>query len=524
MSTHDEKENERLRESEEKYRKMIEHANDAIFAIDIKTAEILEVNPRAQELTGYTADELVGMKVWDLHPPEEREAAEGLFKRVSSTGRGGRTDLSFITKDRALIAVDVSASVISYGKKKIIQRICRDVTQKRAMERECAEQRDYFEYILNMMPVGLGVRKNIDSKPQVEFENTKLREMFGGDRPRQRCCWYEKPPEGSLPAKITVDDTGVYAEERYYPDGKVYQFTISYYRNQDGSWSELQVVHDVTERRKLEDRLEKAKEDLEKKVEERTLELRHKQAQLVQSEKMAALGHLVAGVAHEINTPLGALKSNNDLLIRALSRMRGVVENPATPDAIRKHPDMSKILSSIEDLNAINKSAMRRIVTIVKSLKKFARLDEAERDRVDIHEGLENTLTLVHHEMKNRINVHRDYAELPLITCYPNQINQVFMNILVNASQSIEGKGDIFVKTFRTNDCVAVEIRDSGKGIPKENLEKIFDPGFTTKGAGVGTGLGLSIVYKIVDDHNGKIEVESEVGKGTSFRVILPIQ
>ena len=131
---------------------------------------------------------------------------------------------------------------------------------------------------------------------------------------------------------------------------------------------------------------------------------------------------------------------------------------------------------------------------------------------------------MVHHELKNRIQVHKDYGRIPSIPCYPNQLNQVFMNLLVNASHAIEGVGTIFIKTRSNDGSVIVEIRDTGVGIPKENLTRIFDPGFTTKGFGVGTGLGLSIVYQIVQDHKGKIEVESEVGEGTTFRLILAVK
>jgi len=179
---------------------------------------------------------------------------------------------------------------------------------------------------------------------------------------------------------------------------------------------------------------------------------------------------------------------------------------------------------AVEGARSVISTGAERVKEIVTRLRAFARLDEAEQDRVDIHEGLESTLTLVHHELKNRIQVHKDYGTIPRITCYPNQINQVFMNILVNASQAIAGTGDIFIKTFEQDGHVIVEIRDTGKGIPTKNLDRIFDPGFTTKGAGVGTGLGLSIVYQIIDDHNGKIEIDSDVGRGTTFRIILPIR
>jgi signal transduction histidine kinase len=458
------------------------------------------------------------MKVWELHPAEEKQTTDDLFNDVKTNGRAVCTDLHFLTKTGEKVAVDVSASLISYGDKEIIQRICRDVTERRRLEELHEAQRIYYEFILNMLPVGLGVLRDVNKVPSVEFENKKLKEMFDTERNGTKTAWYERPSE-SMPTKATIDDTGVYAEERYYPDGRVYQFTLSYYKNLEGSWSELQLVRDVTERRRLEDALKRAKEDLEQKVEERTLELRQKHAQLVQSEKMAALGHLVAGVAHEINTPLGALKSNNDLAIRSLDKIHALVCEPTSRP---HHAELEKLLSSVEGLDSVNRTALDRIVTIVKSLRNFARLDKAELDTVDLHEGLDSTLTLVHHELKNRVTVHKEYGDLPKVDCYPNQINQVFMNILVNSSQAIEGKGDIYVKTYRRDNFTVIEIRDTGKGISKENLNKIFDPGFTTKGAGVGTGLGLAIVYQIVEDHDGKIEIESEVGKGTTVRILLP--
>jgi signal transduction histidine kinase len=150
-------------------------------------------------------------------------------------------------------------------------------------------------------------------------------------------------------------------------------------------------------------------------------------------------------------------------------------------------------------------------------------LDEAELKTADLHEGLESTLTLVHHELKNRVQVVKEYGDIPSISCHPNQINQVFMNLLVNASQAVRGEGTITIKTFRDGDTVNVQISDTGAGIPPENLSRIFDPGFTTKGVGVGTGLGLSICFKIAQDHGGRIDVESTAGEGSTFTVRLPI-
>jgi len=286
------------------------------------------------------------------------------------------------------------------------------------------------------------------------------------------------------------------------------------------------VCQDITERKKAEKaRLKSARLKAENAELVRLLEqLRKTQAELIQSEKMAAMGNLVAGVAHEINTPLGAIKSNNDVFIRSFGKLQRLLSDSVVSENTASHQDISRIIESINQLNEVNKIATERIAKIVSSLRTFARFENAEQDTVDIHEGIESTLTLVHHEVKNRIEVHKMYGDLPPVTCFPNQLNQVFMNILINSSQAIVDKGDIFITTAKRDDTVIIEFRDTGKGIAKENLQRIFDPGFTTKGVGVGTGLGLSIVYQIIKDHNGLIEVESELGRGTTFRIILPIQ
>jgi signal transduction histidine kinase len=165
-----------------------------------------------------------------------------------------------------------------------------------------------------------------------------------------------------------------------------------------------------------------------------------------------------------------------------------------------------------------------RIDRIIHSLRNFARLDEAEFQEADIHEGIESTLTLLHHKLKDRIRVVKQFGDIPKIQCYPNQLNQVFMNMLTNSYQAIEDGGTITIATSRRGSELVVSIADDGKGIRKEDLNRIFDPGFTTKGVGVGTGLGLSISYNIIKSHSGEIKVESEIGKGTVFTITLPIE
>lgn len=250
-------------------------------------------------------------------------------------------------------------------------------------------------------------------------------------------------------------------------------------------------------------------------------ELRHTQAQLVQSEKMASLGSLVAGIAHEINTPVGAVGSMHQTLVRAIDKLLEHIKNKQG-ESFDTDPKVARLLEVIHNANDVIHSGTDRVREIVRRLRSFARLDEAELKKVDIHEGLGDTLSLIHHEIKHYIEIDEHLGELPEIAVYPSRLNQVFLNLLNNARQAIEGKGRITIETKQDGDFVEVRITDSGKGIAPEDLTRIFDPGFTTKGAGVGTGLGLSICYQIVRDHHGSLEAVSEPGHGATFILRLP--
>ena len=294
------------------------------------------------------------------------------------------------------------------------------------------------------------------------------------------------------------------------------------YRAEAERRSELAEAHE---------RLKQLNETLEDRVRERTLELyqtnrelRETQAQLLQSAKMAALGDLAAGVAHEINTPLGSIHSNADVSKRVAAVVRQALTDEALAPVFSKHPRLEQALEALEQATATTLVASDRIVRIVKSLGNFARLDEAERKKADLHEGIESTLTLLQYKLKHGIEVIRDFGEIPPMVCSPNRLNQVFMNLLVNSIQAIGERGTITIRTRLDGDHVVLRFADTGHGIPSENLERIFDPGFTTRGPGVGTGLGLAITYRIVEEHRGAIEVSSELGKGSEFTIRLPIR
>lgn len=234
-------------------------------------------------------------------------------------------------------------------------------------------------------------------------------------------------------------------------------------------------------------------------------ELKDTQIQLINSEKMASLGQLIAGVAHEINTPLASINANNSIINKFIKQI--------------KDEDISQTL---KEINELDREAVQRISNMVKSLKKFVRLDEAELQDADINKELDLTLDLIRHETKNKVEIVKNYSKLPLIKCYPNMLNQVFMNILVNACQSIENTGKIVVTTEYSDGNLIVKIKDTGKGITPEKIDKIFSVGYTTKGVGVGTGLGLAISEKIIQKHEGKITVNSEVGVGSEFIITIP--
>ena len=235
-------------------------------------------------------------------------------------------------------------------------------------------------------------------------------------------------------------------------------------------------------------------------------ELKDTQLQLINSEKMASLGQLVAGIAHEINTPFASIQSNNSIMAKLIQKIDNI--------------DLKKMFTEI---NAVDSEAVQRVNHLVTSLKKFVRLDEAELQEADINKELDLTLALIHHETKNKAEIIKNYAQLPLIKCFPNMLNQVFMNILVNACHAIEKRGTIEITTSADDKNLTVSIKDSGKGIKKEHLDKIFNVGFTTKSAGIGTGFGLAISKKIIDKHHGKIYVNSEFGHGCEFVIIIPV-
>ncbi len=274
-------------------------------------------------------------------------------------------------------------------------------------------------------------------------------------------------------------------------------------------------------------------------IEKAHLALQEAQAQLVQSEKLASVGQLAAGVAHEINNPIGFITSNLGTLKSYAELMKRLLEGyrrhaTAGDDAaqqgellaelreLEETEDIEFVLEDLDELLSDSIAGAARVKDIVQGLKSFSRVDEAKLAEEDLHAGIESTLKVVANEIKYNCSIEKDFGDLPPVTCNLAQVNQVFMNLLVNASQAMESQGTITITTRADGDFAVVKFRDTGSGIPADKLGSIFDPFFTTKPVGSGTGLGLSISYGIIQDHGGTIEVESEVGVGTEFAIRLP--
>ncbi len=301
-------------------------------------------------------------------------------------------------------------------------------------------------------------------------------------------------------------------------------------------------LFDLTDARMIEEQMMELNDSLEEMVEEQTRhlkqaneELKATQSQMLQNEKMASIGQLAAGVAHEINNPMGFITSNFNSLGKYLQKIAeylnaqeqllkttATAEQQAAQQTLRKKLKVDYLLEDSNDLIEESLDGAARVQKIVLDLKSFSRVDRAEVQAADLNECLDSTISIIWNELKYKVTLEKDYADLDPLRCLPQQLNQVFMNILVNASHAIEKQGTVSIRTWQDGDNQYVSIRDNGSGIAEDDREKIFEPFFTTKEVGEGTGLGMSISYDIVKKHGGEIKLESELGVGTTFTLVFP--
>ena len=294
------------------------------------------------------------------------------------------------------------------------------------------------------------------------------------------------------------------------------------------------ITADITQHKNAEDLLKQRNKELQTALDK----IQQVQRQLVQSEKLSSIGQLAAGVAHEINNPIGYINSNLTSLKNYVEELLALVTiyekiEPVCADAEQLHQiqvfknkiDLEFIKTDVLDLLEESHEGASRVKKIVQDLKDFSHAGgDDDWQWANLHTCLESTLNIVNNEIKYKAHVVKEFGEIPEVKCLPHQLNQVFMNLLVNAAHAIENDGIITVRTGTANDQVWVEVSDTGNGIAPEHLSKIFDPFFTTKPVGKGTGLGLSVSYSIIKKHNGEIQLDSRVGEGTTFRIVLPVK
>jgi len=516
---------EALRESEQKYRELVENANSIIMRWN-RHGDITFFNEFAQKFFGYAEEDILGKNVMDSIVPETDQSGQDLRAMIEDIERNPENYLSNEnenikrTGERVWITWTNRPVYDEDGHLKEILSIGKDDTDRKKAEQALLASEERFRRIVeNAYDIIHAVTPDL----RMSYVSPNITEVLGYQATEiegQSMADFIHPDDVSsvLQSHRKIIKTGTKQsgiEFRVRHKDKSWRWlrsNVSPLKNVDGNITSLiGIAHDFTEWKKVMEDLEQTNRNLKRA-----------QSQLVQSEKMASLGQLVAGIAHEINTPIGAVSSMHDTLFRNLEKMRGLIESELPPNC-KQIPRLESLFKLIDDSNHVIRSGTDRVINIVTRLKSFARLDEAELKTVDIHEGIEDTLVLIHHELKHDITIKKNYGQVPPISCYPSQLNQVFLNLLVNSKQAIKAKGTISIKTFVKNKKIHIIFADDGEGIPEKSLNRIFDPGYTTKGIGVGTGLGLSITYNIIQSHRGTIKVKSKEGKGTTFTITLPM-
>jgi len=507
-----------LRVSWEQYHGIFDSVSDSLIIFD-RNGSIVEANPEACRSFGYEKPEFIGMNGRNLMHPDYRDHLREFMRIFDETGHF-QGEAVCVRNDASDFNVDARGTNFMYSGEPHLLVIVRDVTERKKAENQIKQQLNLIEVLVETIPSPVYL-KNTEGKYIVC--NKAFESYFGKTRSQVvGKTEYEILPDHlakqfhGLDLKLMMNG-GAQSFECKVPfaDGSLHDVIYHKAVVQQSDESPEGVVGVITDITELKEKTHQLEQLLE--------ELKAAELQIVQAEKMASLGNLVAGIAHEVNNPVGAVISAADVAKRCIAKINETIEQSKNIEGIEGTAGFTRMFRLLTENNDVIVTASRRISTIVKSLKNFARLDESEFQETDIHEGIESTLTLVHHQLKNKAEVIREFGNIPKIRCYPNQLNQVFMNLFVNAAQAIEDTGEIRIRTYAEDSSVVIKVADNGKGIPADKIGKVFDPGFTTKGVGVGTGLGLSICYNIVvEKHNGQITVQSEPGKGTEFTVRLP--
>ena len=537
-----------LADSEARYRAIIDQSVEGIYLVDIETRKIVQANPTCARLLGYAEEDILGQTVYSIvaDPPASVDV------RISDLVNNGtilQGERMYLRKDGVTFPVRVSASVVTYANRSTLCTVFNDVTEQKRQVESLKESEERFrlisENVADIIILFETAGECIYASPSVVALGHDPAALLG------RSIFTLIHPDDypgtmeQITALVTTFTTCASSFRLATPTGewRAMEANLNLLIN-DAGYRVLAVVRDVSVRHKHERQQETLLAELRGKnteVEQALETLTRMQEGLVQSEKMASLGQLTAGIAHEINNPLAFVSSNLNRFAEYYAEVRQLFEqwraavdtSPATPlsPAIRAslqaalaHADLTFIDQDFDDLMDHTRKGVARIKRIVEQLRGFAHINRSDFAGTDLNQTIEETINLVWNELKYKVTLQKQYGTLPSVECNAGELQQVFVNLLVNASHAIAEKGTITITTRNEGREVCIVIADTGQGIPEEHLHRIFDPFFTTKPVGKGTGLGLWIVSTIIQKHQGEIGVVSIPGQGTTFTIHLPIQ